>query len=156
MDDELLSVHLLAMQQLVPAVSFSPAGSLMQALREIKAPDELAAMRKAAELIDSVYMETLTQLREGVTELDISDFVLLKHNPKIKDYDVSKPGEIIKVPNFYNRKVVLYIDQNNFLPLVQITYDENGVLEKYEMSSFLLNPDLKQEEFTSSYSSYGF
>ena len=97
--------------------------------------------------------ETLTSISG---EYHISDFVLLKHNPKIKDYDVSKPGEIIKVPNFYNRKVVLYIDQNNFLPLVQITYDENGVLEKYEMSSFLLNPDLKQEEFTSSYSSYGF
>jgi outer membrane lipoprotein-sorting protein len=97
--------------------------------------------------------ETLTTI---ANEFHISDFVLLKHNPKIKDYDVSKPGQVIKVPNFYNRKVVLYLDRNNFLPLVQITYDENGLLEKYEMSSFMLNPDIQPEEFTSSYSTYGF
>lgn len=97
--------------------------------------------------------ETMTSISN---EFHISDFVLLKHNPKISDYDVSKPGQVIKVPNFYNRKIVLYIDQYNFLPLVQITFDENGLLEKYEMTSFILNPDLKPEEFTSSYSSYGF
>jgi hypothetical protein len=40
--------------------------------------------------------------------------------------------------------------------LVQITYDENGMLEKYEMKSFVLNPDLKSEEFTPTFKGYGF
>lgn len=106
------------------------------------------------------YMDYTVKLNETLTtianQFHISDYVLLKHNPKVRDYDSVKPGQVIKVPNFYNRKVVLYVDQNNFLPLVQITYDENGLLERYEMKSFVLNPDLKPEEFTPSYASYGF
>jgi hypothetical protein len=86
----------------------------------------------------------------------VSDYVLLKHNPKVKDYDEGKPGQVIKIPNFYNRKIVFYVDHLNFLPLVQITYDENGMLEKYEMKSFVLNPDLKSEEFTPTFKGYGF
>ncbi|MCX6291226.1 MAG: LysM peptidoglycan-binding domain-containing protein [Bacteroidetes bacterium] len=97
--------------------------------------------------------ETLTTIGN---QFHISDYVLLHHNPKVKDYDAIQPGQVIQVPNFYNRKVALYVDRNTFLPLVQITYDEKGLLEKYEMKSFVLNPGLQPEEFTASYSAYGF
>ncbi len=97
--------------------------------------------------------ETITTI---ANQFHINDYVLLIKNPKVKDYDNMKPGMVIKIPNFYNRKVVFYVDHYTFLPLVQITYDENGLLEKYEMKSFLHDPAFLPEEFNSSYSSYGF
>jgi len=106
------------------------------------------------------YMDYTVKPTETLTTIaslfHINDYVLLKHNPNVKDYEKVKPGQVIKVPNFYNRKIILYVDHNSFLPLVQITYDEKGLLEKYEMKSFQLNPTFLPEEFTSDYGPYGF
>jgi hypothetical protein len=106
------------------------------------------------------YIDYTVKLNETLTtiaaQFHVSDYVLLKHNPKVNDYDAVKPGQVIQVPNFYNRKIIFYVDHQNFLPLVQITYDENGLLEKYEMKSFILNPSFQPEEFTPAFKGYGF
>lgn len=75
-DDELHSVHLLAMQSLFPTCRFQSAGATMTRLREVKTEAELQAMLHAAEMIDAVYEETVLMLREGITELEFGDFVL--------------------------------------------------------------------------------
>ncbi len=75
-DDELLSVHLLGLQSLFPNVRFAPSGDLMASLRQVKTAAEVASLDEAARLIDEVFEETLTALKEGVTELEIADFVL--------------------------------------------------------------------------------
>ncbi|MCX6380635.1 MAG: Xaa-Pro peptidase family protein [Armatimonadetes bacterium] len=75
-DDELLSVHLLGLQSLFPNVRFAPAGDLMATLRQVKTAGEIASLDEAARLIDEVFEEVLLELREGVTELEISDCVL--------------------------------------------------------------------------------
>ncbi|HLK56725.1 MAG TPA: M24 family metallopeptidase, partial [Chthonomonadaceae bacterium] len=75
-DDEMLSVHLLAMQHLFPNMYWEAAGPVLAKLRESKTPDELAAMQKAADLIDGVFEETLGALKEGMTERDLAEFVL--------------------------------------------------------------------------------
>jgi D-alanyl-D-alanine dipeptidase len=75
-DDEMHSVHLLALQSLFPQIKFAPAGDLLAELRQIKTQAELANMDEAARLIDSIFEETLGALKEGVTELEIADFVL--------------------------------------------------------------------------------
>ena len=97
--------------------------------------------------------ETLTSI---AAQFHLSDFVLLRSNRKVSDYDFVKPGQVIKIPNFYNRKIVFYIDHLNYLPLVQTVYDEKGLFEKYELKSFILNPVVQPEEFQSSYPDYGF
>ena len=74
-DNELHSVHLLALQHLAPGVTFQPAGLAMTAMRQIKSEDELTALETAAKLIDTIFEETVAMLREGVTELDVADFV---------------------------------------------------------------------------------
>ena len=74
-DDELHSVHLLGLQELAPGVAFQPAGPLMKNLRQIKNEDELAALETAAKLIDTIFEETVVFLREGMTELEVADFV---------------------------------------------------------------------------------
>jgi len=75
-DDELRSVHLIALQSLLPQTQFVPAGEIMCRLRERKTPDELRAMTCAANLIDEVFEEVVTQLVEGMTELELADLVL--------------------------------------------------------------------------------
>ena len=74
-DNELHSVHLLALQTLAHGVTFQPAGSIMTAMRQIKSDDELAALETAAKLIDLIFEETMATLREGMTESEVADFV---------------------------------------------------------------------------------
>ncbi len=70
-DDELLSVHLLGLQGLFPQTRFSAIGTTMSRLREIKAPEELAKMKRAADLIDSIIEDAFLEMREGITELEL-------------------------------------------------------------------------------------
>lgn len=74
-DDELLSVHLLAIQNLASGTPCKPAGDLMATLREIKSADELALMEKSGAVTDAVYQEALGSLRPGVTELEVQDAI---------------------------------------------------------------------------------
>ena len=85
-DNELHSVHLLALQGLAPGVNFQPAGHVMTAMRQIKSDDELTALETAAKLIDTIFEETVAELREGMTELDVSDWVhaaCKRHNTSV-------------------------------------------------------------------------
>lgn len=97
--------------------------------------------------------ETLTSIAK---KMNVSDFMILTANPNIDDYDDVKTGQKIKVPNSYAQKIVFYIDKTNYLPLVQIIYDDKGLFEKYELNSFILNPTFNLEEFTSKYKDYKF
>lgn len=75
-DDELHSVHLLALQGLAPTATYQPAGEALAELRGHKTAHELACLDTAAQWIDAIFEETLGQLKVGVTELDIQEFVL--------------------------------------------------------------------------------
>src|SRR5262249_30515597 len=52
-----------------------PAGDLMARLREIKTTDELARMERSAAITDAVYEESLSALREGMTELEFQEAI---------------------------------------------------------------------------------
>jgi LysM repeat protein len=97
--------------------------------------------------------ETLTSIAKKLT---INDYMILCNNPKINNYNDVKAGQKIIIPNSYARKIIFYIDKINFLPLCQFVYDDKGLYEKYEMNSFLLNPTIDPEEFTSKHKGYGF
>lgn len=75
-DDELLSVHLLAMQSLFPGVRFAPAGRMMASLRQIKTASELASMERAALLIDEIFEATVIQLKAGINEMEMREIIL--------------------------------------------------------------------------------
>jgi Xaa-Pro dipeptidase len=75
-DDELFSGHLLRLQAAFPALRWQAAGEAMTRLREIKTPDEIAAMDAAGKLIDTIYERALGELTEGMTETDLADFIL--------------------------------------------------------------------------------
>jgi hypothetical protein len=97
--------------------------------------------------------ETITSI---ATRLHLNDYSLLLYNSSVSDYDEIEQGQVIKVPNFYNRRVDFFIDAITFLPLRQEIYDAKGLYEKYEMKSFLHNPKFNAEEFSTEYAEYKF
>jgi Xaa-Pro aminopeptidase len=71
-DDEWHAVHLLTLQQVQPGLRCRPAGPLMATLRGVKAADELAALQRAADLVDETVEECWRYLRTGMTERDLA------------------------------------------------------------------------------------
>ncbi len=48
----------------------------------------------------------------------VPEYLILEKNPKFKDYfDILKKGQVIKIPNWYCRSVVMYVDELYFLPI---------------------------------------
>jgi outer membrane lipoprotein-sorting protein len=112
-----------------------------------------------AEYPDFKYIDYKVQKGEDFTsiarKLKVSDFMLLEVN-KAKNYHDVKVNEIIKVPNVYGKKMILYIDKETFIPRVIKVYDEKGLFESYEYHDLQVNPPIPDEEFTKEYKGYGF
>ena len=96
------------------------------------------------------------KLSDIAKKLYLNDYSIMLSNSAIGDLDDVKEGQVIRIPNFYARKIEFYMDRATGLPLRQLIYDQNGLYEKYEMKSFLLNPVFKPEEFSPEYKEYGF
>lgn len=72
-------VHL---QRLVPDAVFISATDLLRPLRVTKSEDEIAIMRRAGEITEAAFTDVLTQLKHGMTELDVIaevDYQLRRH-----------------------------------------------------------------------------
>lgn len=106
------------------------------------------------------YVNYKVKAGENVTEIAdkllVNDHMILEINDDIDDYDDVKAGQIIKVPNSFAKKIILYIDKITHLPLVQIIHDDKGFYTKIEFSSFVLNPVIHPDEFTRHYPKYKF
>jgi Protein of unknown function (DUF1571)/LysM domain len=109
---------------------------------------------------DFGYTNYKVQKGENVTEIAnkllVNDHMILEINEDIDDYDDVKPGQMIKVPTSFAKKITVYLDKTTHLPLVQIVYDDKGFYSKIEFSSFILNPVIQNEEFTRNYYKYKF
>lgn len=95
-------------------------------------------------------------LKDIAYKLFVSDYMILSINKDIDDYDDVEAGQVIKVPNAYSRKTYLYIDQQTFLPIVQIMYDDKGLFAQYEFYDLEINPVIPDEEFSKDYKGYDF
>jgi outer membrane lipoprotein-sorting protein len=100
-------------------------------------------------------------VKAGENVIDIArkthtnEYELLELN-KLSGYDKVKAGQVIKVPNTYCKKIEMYIDQQNHLPIYQKMYDANGLIAVYEYKNLKINPPIKPEEFTTTYEGYKF
>jgi len=105
------------------------------------------------------YQNYTVKKNENLTDIAranyVSDYMLLMVN-KLKSYDSVKPGQVIKLPASYGKKIVLYLDERSHLPLMQMIYDERGLYEQYEFKSFVLNPKLNVDDFSPHNKKYGF
>ena len=82
--------------------------------------------------------------------------MVLTNNPKISWYNDVKEGQTIKVPNAYGKQTLLLIDKENFLPVSNTVFDDQGLYEKYEYIDLQINCVILPEEFTKNYKGYNF
>ncbi|HWP31082.1 MAG TPA: Xaa-Pro peptidase family protein [Fimbriimonadales bacterium] len=75
-DDEMPANYLLRMQQALPAALFKCGGDISAQLRKRKDPEELALMRKAAEIADAAFDEILKNIKVGMTEKQVARIIL--------------------------------------------------------------------------------
>ncbi len=85
----------------------------------------------------------------------ISEHMIAEVND-ISLYDKVRAGTTLKVPNFYAKKTVFYIDQTTMFPVTQEIYDDKGLYEEYIFSNLVLNPTFSSNEFTEDCKLYGF
>jgi len=96
--------------------------------------------------------ETLLEMSE---RLHVSEYLMMEKNKLSYAAKVSK-GMTLQIPSGFAKKVEIYIDKTNNLPVAQFIYDQNGILEKYEFKNLVLNPKLEAKEWTTGCASYGF
>tara|TARA_B100000497_G_C7603302_1_gene362422 strand:+ start:157 stop:1020 length:864 start_codon:yes stop_codon:yes gene_type:complete len=77
-------------------------------------------------------------------------------NPEISVNESLFENQKITITNHYSRTSILYIDLENYFPIYQIMYDENGLHEKYIYTKLVLNKKIKNEEFNRDYKDYNF
>jgi hypothetical protein len=97
--------------------------------------------------------ENLTTIAD---KLKVSDYMIKENNPGIKDYTSVKAGQQILVPTAYAKKTIIYVDKQNFLPVVQIIMDDKGIFARYEFINVVINPTYKENEFDKNFPDYNF
>ncbi len=55
-----------------PASSLHPAGSIVEDLRAVKSPDEIALIRRSVQANSEAYAQVLRRVRPGQSELEIA------------------------------------------------------------------------------------
>lgn len=87
----------------------------------------------------------------------VAEYMILEKNPKFKDYfDILKKGQVIRIPTWYCKSVVLYIDQFYFVPISIRVSDERGLFEEYNYYYLQVNPKFEEGEFSKEYRDYKF
>ena len=100
--------------------------------------------------------------KKGETLYEICENKLI-NIAKIKELnpalDISKKltdNQEIIITNHYFKILVLFIDLENYFPIYQLVYDENGLYEKYIYTKLVINKLIKNEEFNRDYKDYNF
>lgn len=97
--------------------------------------------------------ETLTSI---ALKLNLNDYMLRLKNKLENEFDFLEPGSILKVPLYYCKKAVFFIDEKSMLPINVSLFDDTGLLESYDFSEITVNKPFDPAEFTKGYKDYHF
>ncbi len=96
------------------------------------------------------------QVRDICFRMGIPEYKILELNEEVDGYEDLKPGQKIKVPNYYAKKFVLIIREIDYLPVKVMVYDDLGLFAEYTYLSFIVDPALPDNTFDSENPSYTF
>lgn len=105
------------------------------------------------------YVDYTVQAGEDLVKIARKKYIneyMIKELNGLKSYDAVKAGQVIKIPNVYAKKCVLYFDKSNFLPIFQQMHDDKGLFEEYSFINLKINPTFPPGEFTKDFDGYGF
>lgn len=74
-DDTLWSSHFIAIMEIFSDCSFIPASRVVNALRQFKDDDEIIFLAKSGELADSVMTKVQKEIRPGISEKELAQFI---------------------------------------------------------------------------------
>lgn len=109
--------------------------------------------------VDFKYKTYTTKQDIGLLQLSRKIFAsdyLLKEKNGLNYTRTIKKGTTLTVPNMYVKRAIVYIEKSTKLPLVQILYDDKGMLERFEYKNVNLVPKFHSLEFTDDCPNYGF
>jgi len=86
----------------------------------------------------------------------LSDYMILENNKEVKNYEDVEIGQQINIPSSYSKKMILYIDQNELIPLMVEVSDAKGLFEQFVFKNVKLNVAFKEDEFSEDFSEYNF
>ena len=123
---------LLGLQRQRPQARLQSASPIMRPLRLIKDEDELAIMRKAGQITEAAYRDTLPKLRHGMTTLDL----IAEVNYQLKRHGSTAPSFVTSFYNmgasfpfaFHNREETMLLPLD---PPVSVSFDFGAVYEGY-------------------------
>jgi len=106
------------------------------------------------------YHDYTVQEKETVSSIAakfvVNDYMVRTKNKLYDDYGYLKKGSTLKIPTFYCKKALFYIDEKTLLPVCVILYDEVGLFETYEYFDLEINKPIPATEFTKTFKGYGF
>ncbi len=106
------------------------------------------------------YNDYVVQEKETVSSIAakfiVNDYMLRCKNKLYDEYGYLKKGSVIKIPTFYCKKAIFYVDTKTMLPISITIYDEVGVFENYEYFDLEINKPIPAAEFEKNYKGYGF
>jgi outer membrane lipoprotein-sorting protein len=106
------------------------------------------------------FYEYTVQAKETATavalKLNVHDYMLRAKNGLFNDFGFIKEGTKLKIPDFYCKKAILYIDEKTMLPVSVSIYDEYGLFESYDYTQMAINVPIDPSEFTKDFKDYGF
>lgn len=112
------------------------------------------------ENLEFSYADYTVQLKETISsiagKLTVNDYMLRCKNKLYDNYGYLKEGSIIKVPTFYCKKAVFYVDEKTMLPISVSIFDEIGLFESYDYFDIELNKPIPANEFKRDFKGYGF
>lgn len=97
--------------------------------------------------------ETLTSIAK---RMYTNDYMMLENNPKIDNYTDVKPGQVIKIPNSYATKMILYLDKNILMPVQIDIFDNAGLYGSYSYNNLIINKQFAWDEFNKTFKYYHF
>lgn len=114
------------------------------------------------ELIDPTYSIKKYTVQKGESIFSISrkqlisEYSIIEFNKNIDNFwDISE-GDIITIPTSYAPKTTLYINCQNYLPVMQLMEDDNGLFEKYEFKNMKIKKQYANNEFDPDFEAYAF
>jgi len=112
------------------------------------------------ENVDFSYRDYIVQHKETISsiagKLTVNDYMLRCKNKLYDDYGYLKEGSMIKIPTFYCKKAVFYVDEKSMLPISVSIYDEIGLFETYDFFNLEINKPIPAAEFNRDFKGYGF
>jgi hypothetical protein len=112
------------------------------------------------ENINYSYIDYTVQERETASSISsklyVNDYLLRDKNDLLNDFGYLKKGSVLKVPNLYCKKAILFIDENTMLPISISLYDDSGLFESYDFSALQINKAFTENDFKRENKNYGF